>query len=135
MLQNAFQERYVEQIMQRNPIVVPPHITVQQLIDDYFWRYQYGSFPVGNNSPTGIVTFSDVKKIPAEERGQIHVADICHKMTPALRTRLDESILSAFEKASGNGVGRLIVTDEEGVILGYLSLRDIARAMKSAPQE
>lgn len=131
VIQNAFSQKWVEQIMQRNPVVVPPTLTIQELIDDYFWRYQYGSFPVGaEGSAVGIVTFSDVKKVPAAERMTLHVSDICHRMSPDLRTRIDEPILDAFRKATHNGVGRLVVTDEDGRILGYLSLRDIARDFK-----
>ncbi|HSP05781.1 MAG TPA: site-2 protease family protein [Acidobacteriota bacterium] len=131
VIQSAFKQKWVEQIMQRNPVVVPPTLTIQELIDDYFWRYQYGSFPVGTaGSAVGIVTFSDVKKVPAADRANLRVSDVCHRMTPELRTRLDEPILDAFHKATHNGVGRLVVTDEEGRILGYLSLRDIARDFK-----
>lgn len=131
VLQQTFQQRWVEQIMQRNPVIVPPNLTVQELIDDYFWRYQYGSFPVGaGNSASGIVTFSDAKKVLPADRSNVRVSDICHPMSPELRARLNDSILDAFRKASNNGVGRLVVTDENGIILGYLSLRDIARNFK-----
>lgn len=131
LIQNQFQQKWVEQIMQRNPVVVPPDLTIQALIDDYFWRYQYGSFPVGlNGTAIGIVTFSDARKIAQPEREHLYVSDILHRITPELRARLDESILEAFQKATNNGVGRLIVTDENSAILGYLSLRDIARNFK-----
>lgn len=128
LMENQFKQKWVEQVMQKNPIVVSPTLSIQELIDDYFWRYQYGSFPVGvDDGALGIVTFSDARKVQAEDRSRIHVSEILHHIGPELRARLDESLLDAFRKATTNGVGRLIVTDEDGKILGYLSLRDIAR--------
>jgi CBS domain-containing protein len=78
----------------------------------------------------GIVTFSDARKVPPLERSRLRVADIMYPMTPDLRVRIDDSILDAFQKATRNGVGRVVVTDENGAVLGYLSLRDIARHFK-----
>ena len=100
---------------------------MQNLIDDYFWRYQYGSFPVGDTHALGIIPFTDVKKIPPEDRDKTTVRSVMHPITDALQISPDKTILEAFEKARVNGVGRLIVTNESGEILGYISLRDIAR--------
>jgi Zn-dependent protease/CBS domain-containing protein len=129
-MQNVFRGGRIDEIMQRNPVIIPPDITIQQLIDDYFWRYHYGSFPVGqpNDAALGIITFTDVKKIPPEKRQELLVRDVMNPIRAELRTSPEEPILSAFEKATQNGVGRLIVVDPRDHVLGYLSLRDIARA-------
>ena len=118
----------VDDVMQKNPVVIPPGITAQQLVDDYFWRYQYGSFPVGDKKALGIIPFTEVKKIKPEDRNHITVQEIMHPIKDSLQIAPDKSIMEAFEKATRNGVGRLIVTGADDEILGYISLRDIARA-------
>ncbi|HSE40284.1 MAG TPA: site-2 protease family protein [Acidobacteriota bacterium] len=130
LLSQRVEGKLVNDIMQKNPVIIPPDITVQNLIDDYFWRYQYGSFPVGDTHALGIVPFTEVKKIPPEARTSITVREIMHPTKEALQIAPDKTILEAFEKARTNGVGRLIVTNAAGEILGYLSLRDIARAFQ-----
>lgn len=120
----------VDQVMQKKPVIIPPGITVQELIDDYFWRYQYGSFPVGDTKALGIIPFTEVKKIPPEDRTRITVREIMHPIKDSLQIRPDQTIMEAFEKATRNGVGRLIVSRDDGEILGYISLRDIARAFQ-----
>lgn len=127
-MQNVFRGERIEDIMQKSPVVIPPNITIQQLIDDYFWRYHHGSFPVGNDKALGIISFTDVKKIPPERRSEIQVQEIMKPISSELRALANETILNAFQKATTNGVGRLIVVDSNDRILGYLSLRDIARA-------
>jgi Zn-dependent protease len=130
LISQRFEGKLVSDIMQKNPVIIPPDITVQSLIDDYFWRYQYGSFPVGDTHALGIIPFTDVKKISPEDRITTSVREIMHPLSDALQIDPDKTILEAFEKARTNGVGRLIVTNLAGEILGYLSLRDIARAFQ-----
>ncbi len=125
----------VDQVMQKKPVIIPPEITVQKLIDDYFWRYQYGSFPVGDTKALGIIPFTEVKKIPPEDRTRVTVREIMHPIKDSLQIRSDQTIMEAFEKATRNGVGRLIVSGDDGKILGYISLRDIARAFHNSPVE
>lgn len=127
-ISKTFSGMKVDDVMQRNPVVIPPGITAQQLIDDYFWRYQYGSFPVGDTKALGIIPFTEVKKIPPADRTHVTVREIMHPIKESLQIGPDQSIMEAFEKATRNGVGRLIVAGNDGEILGYISLRDIARA-------
>jgi CBS domain-containing protein len=128
LFQDVFRSGTIDQIMQRNPVVIPPDITIRQLIDEYLWRYHYGSFPVGQERALGIITFTDIKKVSPEQRANVRVRDIMHSIDDSLRISTGDTIVAAFEKASNNAVGRLIVVDREDLILGYLSLRDIAQA-------
>jgi Zn-dependent protease len=130
LMQDLFRGGLVRQIMQSPPVVVPPDITIQQFIDEYLWHHHYGSFPVGNEKALGILTFTDVKKIAGEDRQRLFVRDVMHPADANLEIAGDEPIMKAFEKASNNGVGRLIVVNREGKIEGYLSLRDIGRAFQ-----
>jgi Zn-dependent protease len=134
LMQNVFRGERIEDIMQKDPVVISPDITIQQLIDDFFWRYHYGSFPVGNDKALGIVSFTDVKKIPPEKRQELYVKEIMKPISSELRAEANDTVLNAFQKATTNGVGRLIVVDPNDRILGYLSLRDIARAFNYRDQ-
>jgi Zn-dependent protease/CBS domain-containing protein len=133
-MQNVFARESVHEIMQQNPVIIPADITVQEFIDEYLWRFHHGSFPVANEKALGIVTFADIKKVPTEERASTLIRDVMHPLDDSLRTPPDRSIISALEQASNNGLGRLIVVDKDDRILGYLSLRDIARAFQYRTQ-
>jgi Zn-dependent protease len=130
MVQNTFRGMNVEQIMHSSPVVIPPDISIQQLIDDYFWRYHYGSFPVGNSLALGIIPFTSVKKLSLEDRQRLRVRDVMRPIDDSLRIGPQNTVVEAFQKAMRNGIGRLIVTDGNDGILGYLSLRDIGKAFQ-----
>ena len=130
LMQDLFRGGLVRQIMQSPPVVVPPDITIQQFIDDYLWHHHYGSFPVGDEKALGILTFTDVKKIASDDRRRLLVRDVMHAANENLEIAADQPIMKAFEKASNNGVGRLIVVGPDKKIEGYLSLRDIGRAFQ-----
>jgi CBS domain-containing protein len=130
LMQDLFRGGLVRQIMQSPPVVVPPDITIQQFIDDYLWHHHYGSFPVGDEKALGILTFTDVKKIANDDRRRLLVRDVMHPANENLEIAADQPIMKAFEKASNNGVGRLIVVGPDKKIEGYLSLRDIGRAFQ-----
>jgi CBS domain-containing protein len=135
LVQNAFGESTVEQIMRSNPVIIPPDITIQELIDDYFWRYPYGSFPVGNMHAVGIIPFTSVKKVAAEDRSRLLVREVMRPIDDSMRISPQNTVVEALQKAMRNGIGRLIVTDPQDRILGYLSLRDIGKAYQDQNQK
>lgn len=132
LIRDVFRGGVVGDIMQQQPVVVPPDITIQQAIDQYFWPHHFGSFPVGTNTALGILTFKDVKSLSPEKRNSTLVSDLMHPIRDPLRIAITDRIVQAFEKASHNGVGRLIVVDASDRILGYLSLRDISREIRES---
>lgn len=133
LMRDGFRGGTVKDIMQSSPVIVPPDLTLQQFIDEYLWRYHYGSFPVGDPIAQGIITFSDVKKISAEKRNEFRVRDVMRSLDLSMVASPEDPIAAAFAKANANGVGRLIVVDEEKRIVGYLSMRDIV-ARTSTPR-
>ena len=65
----------VNDIMTRNVLTVPPEVTVQQLVQDYFLVYHHNGYPVVKNGEVqGIVTLRCVRAVPKENRAVVTVA-------------------------------------------------------------
>lgn len=119
----------VSDIMTRNVISVPPTITVSKLVDLMFKEKHMG-YPVVDEAwknVKGIVTFSDVQKIPRERRDITSVEDIM--TSDVLSIVPDDDAFTALKTISQGGVGRLLVM-ENGVIVGIVSRTDLIRSIQ-----
>ena len=121
----------VGDIMTRNLLTVPPDITVQQLVDNFFLVHPHGGYPVVQNDKLlGIVTMSSVRSIPREKR---ELEPVSQAMVPFERLVTINPAVSAAEamqKIAKQRVGRLVVTDGDK-ILGLLTRGDLMKTIRT----
>lgn len=111
--------------MTRTVIAVPPDLSIARAVDDFFWRHHVSSFPVlEGDRVVGIISVDRLKRLPRDRWATAAVRDVMLPITEALMAGPDDSLWSAFQKLSQNGVGRLAVVDH-GRLTGYLSIKDI----------
>jgi Zn-dependent protease len=116
----------------RSPVVtVEADVNLRHLVDEYFLRYHYASFPViENGALAGMVSLKDVKHVEMQEWQRATVADIVDReITPyALHPEYPaETLLHLIMK---KGYGRLPVIDGEGRVVGIVSRRDLMETIK-----
>jgi CBS domain-containing protein len=115
----------VREVMRREVVQVAPSVSLETLVDDYFWRYYVASFPVTDGERVaGIVAIQQLNRVPREQWPMTRVEQVMTPMSERLRVSPGESLWSAMQKLSGNGVGRAAVIDRDRLV-GYLSMRDI----------
>jgi len=121
----------VENIMTRDVLTVPPDITVQQLVSDYFLVHRHGGYPVVKDGQIlGIITLQCVRSIPKEKR---EVTTVREAMIPCERTvmvRPTLSALNALHIMARQNVGRVLVV-EEGRLLGIVTRGDLMRTIRT----
>jgi CBS domain-containing protein len=83
-----------------------------------------------NNKPIGIITESDIiKKVLAQKKVADQVA-VSHIMSsPLVTVKSIDSIDTAAETIAENKVKRLVVIEQDGSMVGILSVSDIARKL------
>jgi Zn-dependent protease len=129
-IREAFTDAKVKDLMSREIQSVPPNITVEELVSNYFLVYRYVAFPVmWGDSILGIVTLNDVKKIPREEWKNYTVREIMTPISSDLTITPEESAFDAFLKINKGSVGRLLVMDEDRLI-GIISKTDLIRFLQ-----
>lgn len=117
----------VGNLMTRNVITVPAGITLDKLIDDYFFRFRFTTFPVvEDDTLLGLVTLHRVKEIERDKWPQTTAGEILIPVSEPLTTNENIEATDALVKMAGNGVGRLLVI-EDSKLIGILSQRDIMR--------
>jgi Zn-dependent protease/predicted transcriptional regulator len=121
----------VADIMTRDVMTVPPEITVQQLVSDYFLVHRLGGYPVVKNGEVlGVITLQCVRAVPKEKR---EYETVQQAMIPCERTVLVKSSLTALDamqKMARNKVGRVLVVDD-GRLVGIATREDIVRTIQT----
>ena len=121
----------VRDLMTRVPnvIYVPPDWTIDQLIDVMF-KVKHMGYPVQESqySPVlGVVTFSDVQRVPASMRSTTRVGDVMRREVISIHP--DADAYDALKLMSTHNLGRLIIM-RDGQIQGIVSRTDIMRAIQ-----
>jgi CIC family chloride channel protein len=78
----------------------------------------------------GIVTMSDVLRIPQERMAATPLRDVMTQNP--LTVRSDGSLLNALEEMTNHGVGRLPVVNETGKLVGIITRTDVVRSYNRA---
>lgn len=83
-----------------------------------------------NKRPVGMITERDIiKKVTAQNKSADQVA-VRHIMSsPLITVKSIDSIDTAAETIAGNRVKRLVVLEQDGSIVGILSVSDIAKKL------
>jgi len=117
----------VKDIMSKEVQTVSPETTVEELVDMMF-KYKHMGYPVVDGSNVkGIVTFTDVQKVPKEDRKNVLVSQI---MTKELITaREDDEAIMILKLLTKNSIGRILVKNDEKMI-GIVSRTDVLRAVQ-----
>lgn len=130
VLKNSLSGIYVSEVMTERVITVPPYITIEKLVDQ-FYKYKVGAFPVveDNGSVSGLVSLNDVKSVPKNKWYLTRVDDIMTAVEECYILRPDEEAVEAMMKMANNNANRILVM-ENGELKGILSNTDMMRLIK-----
>lgn len=121
----------VEEVMTKNLLTVPPDLTVQQLVNDYFLVHPHGGYPVVQGDQLlGIVTMSSVRSIPRERREIERVSQAMVPFERIVTISPTASAADAMQKIAQANVGRLLVTDGPK-ILGVITRGDLMKTIQT----
>jgi Zn-dependent protease/CBS domain-containing protein len=116
----------VEDVMNPDVVLVPPDMNVQDFIDKVLQNNRHTSFPVAQAKRLhGLLLLEELKSVPREDWSQLKASDV---MRPVDRSMFINSMMSvgdARDVLTGNGLGRAVVLDTKGFIVGWVSLQDV----------
>ncbi len=131
LLRRALGRVRVGEIMTRDLHTIDPNLTVEEAISEFFIPYKHGGFPVVYGERlVGVVTLQDVRAVPREARAERRVRDV---MTPAanLKTvRPTTTAYEAFMRLGQEQIGRLLVVDEGGSLVGIVTRSDLLHVIR-----
>jgi predicted transcriptional regulator len=130
-IQGALQNETVSRFMNTHPVTVPPNISVEDLVQDYVYRFHHKMFPVVTDSShlAGCISTEEVKAIPREEWRQHSVQELMRPCSLDNTISADTNAVSALTKMQQTGRSRLLVVDRDR-LLAIVALRDLLDFLK-----
>lgn len=126
LVRKALEGEPVERFMKPDPVVVPKSILVEDLVEDYVYKYHYKMFPVVENDRLiGCVTTRQIKEVPREDWDRTRVGEITERCTDDNTISPKEDTLNAFKTMHRTASSRLMVIEEKDKLVGIISLKDI----------
>jgi Zn-dependent protease len=118
----------VGSVMSAPPVTVPPDMRVSDFIDGVLASHRHTSFPVAREGRLhGILSLEKLREVPRDVWKERAVSDVMEPINDSLFIPVRASLERAAHMLKGNELGHLAVVDGEGMLIGYLSLRDLER--------
>jgi Zn-dependent protease/CBS domain-containing protein len=129
-LQQLLRGVEAEDVMAANLRRIPPELSLQDAVDDYFMRYDHGAFPVEEQGRAiGLLTLRGVRRVPREQwpthRVRDHMVPLGDQVVVAPDARMD-GVLGKLQDGEANRV--LVAQDDE--VVGIITPSDLTRWLR-----
>lgn len=121
-------------VMSEDPETVGPETSLQELVEEYFLRRPYQSYPVTDGPGlVGLVTLEQVKGVPRDEWPVRRVADVMRPVGEEVVVEPDDPVTEVLTRMRDSGTGRALVV-RAGRLVGIVSGSDLARWAQRAQE-
>jgi Zn-dependent protease/CBS domain-containing protein len=129
-LQQLLRGVEAEDVMAGDLVRIPPELSLQHAVDDYFMRYDHGAFPVEEQGRTiGLLTLRGVRRVPREQwptrRVRDHMVPLGDQVVVTPEARMD----GVLGKLQDSEAGRVLVVDD-GEVVGIITPSDLTRWLR-----
>jgi Zn-dependent protease/predicted transcriptional regulator len=120
----------IKDIMTKEIVSINGDILLKSLIDDYFLKYRYSSFPVMDGERViGLISIKDVKDVQREKWESIRAKETMTSLNDPLIARPEDEAVHILNRMLKDSVSKVVVI-KDGHLLGILTLQDIMRLFK-----
>jgi len=120
-LQDILRGHRVSELMIRDCPVVPPQVTIQQLVNDQILTSGRRCFPVVQNDRVlGLITIHDIKGVPREQWATKTVGEVMTPFANLKSVRPDEDLATVLKILTEQNINQLPVV-KDGNIVGMIA--------------
>jgi Zn-dependent protease/predicted transcriptional regulator len=125
LVRKALEGESVRRFMNTNPVSVQDSLTVEQLVEDYIYKYHYKMFPVmSGDKLVGCITTREVKEIPREKWSSETIREAASSCSPENTIPPQTDAIKALAMMNQSGVSRLLVVERDHLV-GVVTLKDL----------
>jgi Zn-dependent protease/CBS domain-containing protein len=123
----------VEDVMNPDVVLVPPNMKVVDFIENVLKNNHHTSSPVARDRRLhGLLLLEELKSVPREQWPHLEVGNVMRPVDGSMFIDSVTPVERAQAALLNNGLGRAVVLDSNGLIVGYISLRDLVRSRGDA---
>jgi CBS domain-containing protein len=111
--------------MNDQPQTVAPHLTIDQWVEDYVYRYHHKMFPVVDEGRLlGWITVDAIRELPREQWPWRSVRDRLDRLSEANSVEAEADAMTVLSKMNEANQSRYLVT-RDGQLAGIITLKDL----------
>jgi CBS domain-containing protein len=119
-----------EDVMARDLLRIPPELSLQDAVDDYFMRYDHGAFPVEEQGRTiGLLTLRAVRRVPKDQWSSQRARDFMVPLGDQVVVAPDDRMDDVLGKLQDSEAGRVLVV-QDGEVVGIITSSDLTRWLR-----
>ena len=109
VLSQSLEDVKVRDVALRDPVTVPPDLTIRKLVDDYLLTRGYRSYPVvEGGQPIGLIALDDLRGTPVEQQESLTVRERMRRLDQVASVPPDLPLADALRRLGG-ATGSLLV--------------------------
>jgi Zn-dependent protease/CBS domain-containing protein len=117
ILEDMLNGHVASDIMSRDCQVIPPNMTIEQLVNDNIFQHGRRCFPVSaDNGVEGLITLRDIKAIPREQWNKVPVSKAMTPMEKLKYVKPDESLNTVLQTMAQNDINQIPVVQDRNII-------------------
>ena len=119
-----------EDVMAGDLVRIPPDLSLQAAVDDYFMRYDHGAFPVEEHGRTiGLLTLRGVRRVPREQWPTRRVREHMIPLGDQVQVPPEARMTDVLDKLQDGQAGRVLVV-QDGEVVGIITPTDLTRWLR-----
>jgi CBS domain-containing protein len=127
LMRSALEGEPVRRFMHPHPVTAPNTITVEQLVEDYIYKYHFKMFPVMDDGRlVGCITTRQIKEVPREQWNRVTIGELADQDRLENIISPDTDAVHALALMHQSENSRLLVM-EGTKLVGILTLRDLMK--------
>ena len=126
LLQQALQDQPVSRFMTTDPQSVGPDLSLDQLVQDYIYRYHFKMFPVIEDSRLlGCITTREIKQIPQDQWPAHTVGEFTIPYSNENSVSPDMQAMQLLSRMTQPNASSRYLVVKDNQLLGIMSLTDL----------
>lgn len=119
-------DRPVSHFMRRDPVVVPPSISLADWLDDYVYQHHFKMYPVVRDGELlGCINIDAIKGVPKSDRAGHHVREFIQPCSAANTISADMSTSELLKDIVRPMTASRYMVVQNGRLVGMISLKDL----------